>query len=171
MKKLIVMSALAFVSSFSFADEAVTAEAYSNALQVVRAWNKEHPKTGKKDDAKIQKEKNKVDREYAKRLGVSERALDQMKRRIQVLNATTNRPVESVIESYKAKAGFRTKLKEAEGDASYTREIQKAMKKSTKAHSKIVKTIEKERAKATDPAEIELLDALLSVLCSVGWTA
>lgn len=163
MKKLIVMTALAIVSSFSFADEAVTAEAYSNALQVVRAWNKEHRKA-----PKIQEDnsKKKVRMEYAHRLHVSEQALAKMERRIQVLNATTNRPVESVIESYKAKAGFRTKLKEAEDDAKKARDIEKAAKKSTKAREKIIKTIEQAKKKSSDEDEIAFYDSLEELINS-----
>lgn len=161
MKKIIVLVALALVSSFSIAEEVPTGEAYSNALQIVRAYNKAHKKNV---DAKLAKNEVKGEREYAKRLGVSDKALKEMKRRLLVLNSTTNRPIEGVIETRAAKSGVREKWKAAEVDAKKARDLEKAAKKSTKAREKIVKTIEQAKKKATDEDEIAFYDSLIAII-------
>lgn len=107
-----------------------------------------------------------VDQDSARKLGVSRRALAEMNRRLQVLNATTNRPVESVIQTREAQAGFRTKLKAAEIDAAYTRKLAKAAKKSTKAREKIIKTIEQAKKKSSDEDEIAFYDSLKELINS-----
>lgn len=163
MKKLIVMTALAFVSSFSFAEEVPTDEAYTNALQIVRAYNKAHKKSG---GAKIAKNEVKGERDYAKRLGVSDKALQEMKRRLQVLNATTNRPIEGVIETRVAKSGVREKWAAAEFDAAFTRDVRKAAKKSEKNLQKILKTIEQAKKKAADEDEVRFYDMLEELIYS-----
>lgn len=163
MKKIIVLTALALVSSFSFAEEIPTVEAYTNALRVVRAFYKAHKKS---DGAKIAKKELKAESEYAKRLGVSDKALQEMKRRLQVLNATTNRPIEGVIETRVAKSGVREKWAAAEFDAAFTRDVRKAAKKSEKNLQKILKTIEQAKKKAADADEVAFYDMLEELIYS-----
>lgn len=167
MKKIIVLTALALVSSFSFAEEALTFEAYTNAVAILKAYRKANPPKGfKKEQAKVEKRKSEIDREYAKRLGVSDKALEQMKRRIQVLNATTNRPIEGVIETRVAKSGVREKWAAAEFDAAFTRDVRKAAKKSEKNLQKILKTIEQAKKKAADEDEVRFYDMLEELIYS-----
>ena len=54
--------------------------------------------------------------------------------------------------------------KDAEANASKTREIKKAAKKAQKSISKIKKTIEQARKKAGTPEEVELYDLLLDII-------
>lgn len=68
----------------------------------------------------------------------------------------------------KVKAELEAQVQAAEGDAKAMKDLKKIVKKAEKNISKVVKTIEKAKDKASSDDEIELYDALLSLLVVEG---
>lgn len=104
-------------------------------------------------------------------IGVTPEQLAKMKRRLAVLNATTNRPVTAVIQSREAKATFRDKhraslmaLEQAEFELKPLRDVQKAAKRSQKNIEKVVKTLEQAKKKAASEDEAALYQSLIDIL-------
>jgi len=104
-------------------------------------------------------------------IGVSKSQLAQMKRRLAVLNATTNRPVSAAIQIRDAKATFREKfaanlaaLQDAETELKPLRDLRKAVKRTEKNLSKIVKTLQQAIKKASDEEEAALYQSIIDLL-------
>lgn len=104
-------------------------------------------------------------------IGVTRAQLAQMKRRLAVLNATTNRPVSAAIQVRDAKATFKEKfaanlaaLESAETELKPLRDLRKAVKRTEKNLSKIVKTLQQAIKKASDEEEAALYQAIIDLL-------
>lgn len=104
-------------------------------------------------------------------IGVTKAQLAQMKRRLAVLNATTNRPVSAAIQIRDAKATFKEKfaanlaaLESAETELKPLRDLRKAVKRTEKNLSKIVKTLQQAIKKASDEDEAALYQSIIDLL-------
>ena len=104
-------------------------------------------------------------------IGVTKAQLAQMKRRLAVLDATTNRPVSAAIQVRDAKATFKEKfaanlaaLESAETELKPLRDLRKAVKRTEKNLSKIVKTLQQAIKKASDEEEAALYQAIIDLL-------
>lgn len=165
--KRLMLTALALVAAITA--NAVTEEAYTNALAVVRAYNAEHRPA-----------KTIVHKTQAQLLGVNSGILATAKDRAEIIKHTERKAAKTDIMGRKAKASMRDRIEQVketaktqaeradlnEHDANKARALEKAAKKSAKAREKIIKTIEQAKKKSTDEDEIAFYDSLEEIINS-----